>query len=329
MEPAILIDKLTKEYKKSGLWGKRTSDKPILAVRDVSFVVNKGELFGLLGPNGAGKTTLVKMLCTLVLPSSGSAIVAGFDLADEHAIRAATGLVVSDERSFFWRLSVQRNLDFFASLYGLQGNQAKDRIHAVLCDVDMQDRCGQEFSSLSTGMRQRIAIARALLHKPKILFLDEPTRSLDPIATKRVHALIQRLLDQKDMTVFLITHDLSEAEKLCHRVALMHEATIRRIGRIEILRQELGTKREYLITCKLPQNGNLKLLQEQIPSLIYTPTDTHPNSGEIRFHAGEFDGVLTRVIDYLREWDIPIGDIVSTPLTLEEIFAHYTAGGND
>jgi len=268
-------------------------------------------------------------LCTLILPSSGSAAVAGYDLTEEHAIRAATGLVVSDERSFFWRLSVQRNLDFFASMYGLFGQRSRDRIRTVLQDVDLLDRAEQEFSNLSSGMRQRLAIARALLHEPQILFLDEPTRSLDPIATQRMHNLIMRLMRQKEMTVFLITHDLAEAEKMCQRVALMHRAQIRKIGRPEELRRHLNPKREYMVTCNLPEAIKLKELQDQVPSLKYEPAESGRLHGELRFQASENDGGLTAVMDLLRQQGVQIRAIEGAPPTLEEVFAHYTAGTDE
>jgi ABC-type Na+ transport system ATPase subunit NatA len=177
MELAIKTENLSKTYSRTGLWRNRRKKQETTAVSDVSLSVPKGELFGLLGPNGAGKTTQVKILCILILPSSGSATVAGIDLKRERAIRAVTGLVVSDERSFYWRLSVQRILEFFAALHGLYGHAVSQRVKSVLEVVNLGDRRDQRFSDLSSGMRQRLAIARALLHVPKILILDEPTRS--------------------------------------------------------------------------------------------------------------------------------------------------------
>ncbi len=329
METAVKINKLTKVFEKPGRWQLRPKREPLTAVDDITLSVDKGELFGLLGPNGAGKTTLVKMLCTLILPSSGSATVAGYDLADEHAIRAQTGLVVSDERSFFWRLSIQKNLDFFAAMYGLFGQQSRERIQTVLKNVDLHDRTNQNFSDLSSGMRQRLAIARALLHEPQILFLDEPTRSLDPIATQRMHDLILRLIRQNEMTVFLITHDLAEAEKLCRRLALMHQAKIRKIGRPEALRRHLNPKRNYTITCNLTDTSIVELLSHQIPSLKYSPPISSGVPGDLHFQASENNRELTAVIDLLRQRDIEIGEIEGAPPTLEEVFAHYTTGSDE
>ncbi|MEJ2748263.1 MAG: ABC transporter ATP-binding protein [Anaerolineae bacterium] len=219
---AIEARHLSKQFDKPQGWRRLARMTPVTAVSDLSLAIPEGELFGLLGPNGAGKTTLVKMLCTLILPSSGGVTVAGHDLAEAGAIRAAVGLVVSDDRSFYWRLSARRNLVFFAAMHGLYGRAAAERIDQVLADVDLLDVADRRFGQFSSGMKQRLAVARSLLHRPRILFLDEPSRSLDPTATHRLHTLIRRLMAEQEMTIFLITHDLAEAEALCDRVAFMH-----------------------------------------------------------------------------------------------------------
>ena len=200
MDIAVEINRLTKHFDKPQGWRRLANFKPVTAVQEVSLTIPRQELFGLLGPNGAGKTTLVKMLCTLILPSRGEATVAGYSLEQDAAIRAAVGLVVADERSFYWRLTGRRNLMFFAAMHRLFGREAQRRVEQVLADVDLLDRAGDRFSNYSTGMRQRLAIARSLLHQPEILFLDEPSRSLDPTATQHLHTLIQRLLEKQGVT---------------------------------------------------------------------------------------------------------------------------------
>ncbi|MFQ5577064.1 MAG: ATP-binding cassette domain-containing protein, partial [Anaerolineae bacterium] len=149
---AIEVRDLTKVYQKSQGWRRRARGEVVTAVSNLTFAIPQGELFGLLGPNGAGKTTLIKMLCTLVLPSSGQATIAGHDLADAGAIRASVGLVVSDDRSFYWRLSARQNLAFFAAMHGLNGRVAYDRIDEVLTQVDLRDVAGRRFGQLSSGM---------------------------------------------------------------------------------------------------------------------------------------------------------------------------------
>ena len=218
---AIETNGLSKTFEPPQGWRKlRRSGGGITAVQNVSLRIPEGELFGLLGPNGAGKTTLTKLLCTLILPTAGQANIAGHTLQNTRAIRAAVGLVVTDERSFYWRLSGYRNLQFFAALHGLYGTAADERIRYLLPIVGLSEAAERRFSEYSSGMKQRLAIARALLHQPRILFLDEPSRSLDPTATFQLQLLIKDLQAQ-GVTIFLITHDLAEAEKLCERVAVM------------------------------------------------------------------------------------------------------------
>ncbi len=326
MEPAIKTQQISKVFTPSTGWRQRGEKVSITAVDDVTLTVGKGELFGLLGPNGAGKTTLVKMLCTLILPTSGTATVAGIDLRDERKIRAVSGLVVSDERSFFWRLSVQRNLEFFAAMYGLNGRNASARIEAVVRDVDLIDRAGQRFSDLSSGMRQRLAIARALLHEPKILFLDEPTRSLDPIATRHLHELILRVREERQMTILLITHDLAEAEKLCDRVALMHQARLRKVGKPQDLRRHLNPQRYYTLATSPISEEKCRALQEIIPTIVCSqPGEIKPRS-EVRFRASEDDDELTAVIDFLRQNDVKVFAVTGGPPSLEDVFTHFTRG---
>jgi len=278
--------------------GKNGAD--VTAVSAINLHIEKGELFGLLGPNGAGKTTLVKMLCTLIAPSTGAGRVAGFDLAQAGDIRAAVGLVVPDERSFHWRLSARRNLTFFAAMYGINGRFAQKRIDELLHDVDLFAVADRPFGKFSSGMRQRLAIARSLLHNPQILFLDEPTRSLDPIATEKLHTLLLRLMAERDMTAFLITHDLAEAEKLCGRVGLMNNGRLHSIGRPADLRRQLYPYRDYRIETT-----------EEV----------------LTFRAVEGDGQLTAVIDRLRQQNATIRSIDSEPPSLEDVFMHTMGDG--
>jgi ABC-2 type transport system ATP-binding protein len=293
----------------------------ITAVDQITLNVPQGELFGLLGPNGAGKTTLVKMLTTLIHPTSGTAEVAGYPLTNTQGIRQSVGLVVSDERSFYWRLSGRRNLEFFASMYGLHGDDARRRIRHVLGQVNMTAEADKPFSTYSTGMRQRLAISRSLLHQPQILFLDEPSRSLDPTATVRLHELIGELVDQEQVTIFLITHDLLEAEKLCQRIAVMHQGRIQVVGRPVDLRRRLRSQMFYTLrTDPIGQQATLSLAH-LLPDL---KSELIGEQEQLFFKAGEGDGLLTAVLDRLRELDIQIYSVEGQPPSLEEVFAHYT-----
>jgi ABC-2 type transport system ATP-binding protein len=223
-EPALVVEHLSKRF------GSR------LAFDDVSFRVGYGEVFGFLGPNGAGKTTTVRTLGTLLTPSSGSGTVAGIELRAENgpAIRSRIS-IMPESPGLYLRLTVAENLDCFARLYRLPDRQ--QRIERALRAVNLGDRANDLCRSLSKGLRQRAALARALLNDPSVLFLDEPTSGLDPVATREVHELIAALKDH-GVTIFLTTHRLEEAERICDRVAIL-TTTMRLIGSPDELRAQL------------------------------------------------------------------------------------------
>lgn len=324
MDAVVKTHSLTKQFVATGGWRRRSRQAVTSAVRDVNLTVERGELFGLLGPNGAGKTTLVKMLCTLVLPSSGTATVAGYPLQQGPAIRAAVGLMVTDDRSFYWRLSGRENLHFFAALHQIHGSEARRRVAEVLEQVDMAAAAERRFSDYSTGMKQRMALARALLHRPQLLFLDEPSRSLDPTATRRLHSLLQRLLAERDVTIFLITHDLAEAEKLCGRVAVMHQGRIRAVGEPALLRQQLVQRITYDVTVDTLSSEAEQLLRQLLPHLSMTSASDRL---KLRFQVQDADGALDTLLHTLRKHGSTILHIESRSPSLEEVFAHLTTDG--
>jgi ABC-2 type transport system ATP-binding protein len=225
--PAIEVRHLTKDF------GDR------VAFQDVSFEIGYGEVFGFLGPNGAGKTTMVRTLGTLLSPTSGSATVAGFPLSPENGVEIRRRIaIVPESPGLYLRLSVTENLECFADLY--EAPDPSDRIGRALRAVHLADRANDACGTLSKGLRQRVALARALLSDPQVLFLDEPTAGLDPVATRDVHGLIAALR-RSGVTIFLTTHRLEEAERLCDRVAILN-TTLRTIGRPAELREQLFAK---------------------------------------------------------------------------------------
>jgi ABC-2 type transport system ATP-binding protein len=207
-----------------------------VAYQDVSFEIGHGEIFGLLGPNGAGKTTMVRTLGTLIAPTSGSATVAGIPLTPKNGLEIRRRIAIMPESpGLYLRLSVTENLQCFADLYDVP--DLDDRIGRALRAVNLADRAHDTCGSLSKGLRQRAALARALLSDPQVLFLDEPTSGLDPVAAHDVHELIATLR-QRGVTIFLTTHRLEEAERLCDRVAILN-TTLRTIGRPDELHERL------------------------------------------------------------------------------------------
>lgn len=211
---AIEIAKLTRVF------GER------VAVQDLSLAIPAGSVFGFLGPNGAGKTTTVRMLAALIQPSSGSARVAGYTLGRENeAIRRSVG-ILTETPGLYERLSARQNLLFFARLYGLNGRRADEQVERYLRLLELWERREERVGSFSKGMRQKLAIARALLHEPAVVFLDEPTSGLDPEAARMIHQFIKDLRAE-GRTIFLTTHNLHEADELCDQVAVFRTRLLR------------------------------------------------------------------------------------------------------
>lgn len=200
--------------------------KEVVAVEDISFDVQAGELFGLLGPNGAGKTTTVKMLATLLIPTGGTARVAGFDVVKQaNEVRQRIGFIFGGERGLYWRLSGEDNLRYFASLYGVDPAVSKKRIPYLLEMVGLQGRGNERVGGYSRGMKQRLHVARTLLHDPDILFLDEPTIGLDPVGAREFRQVILNLQSQKK-TILLTTHYMFEADALSDRIAIINKGKV-------------------------------------------------------------------------------------------------------
>jgi ABC-2 type transport system ATP-binding protein len=234
-DPTISINHLSKTYPvpfaRLKTFLRRKTKPPVDALRDVSFDVYRGEIFGLIGRNGAGKTTLTKIVATLVQPTTGTVTVNGFDsVHDDENVRTQVGLSGAEERSFYWRLTSEQNLLFFARLYGLSNRLAMRRIGELFAQLELEPVRSKRFGELSTGNKQRLAVARALLPNPPVLLLDEPTRSLDPLAASRMRELIKTLVTQDPPATILFTsHNLSEVETLCNRVAVISGGEIRAV----------------------------------------------------------------------------------------------------
>ena len=218
MKPVITINQLTRTFKET------------VAVDNLSLEVHAGEIFGFLGHNGAGKTTTVRLLNGVIEPTSGSMRVLGFDpQVDGPALRARTG-VLTETPSLDERLTAWDNLSIYADLYGVPKAEVKQRIKELLAEFDLADRVQEKVGGYSKGMKQRLALARALLHKPELIFLDEATSGLDPISAHHVNGLIERMARREGCTVFMCTHNLVEAQRLCDRVAILEHGRLVALG---------------------------------------------------------------------------------------------------
>lgn len=238
---AVILNSLSKTYP----GGKK-------AVDSVSLSLSPGEVFGFLGPNGAGKTTTVKLLNGMLTPSSGSCTVFGLDPSQNpEQVHSLSG-VVTEHAQMYDTLTGLENLAFFGNLYGLSPAESRERGAALLEQLELSGAKGQKLAAYSTGMRQRLSLARALIHRPKILFLDEPTSGLDPESAQNVHQMIRRLAGENGITVFLCTHQLRYAQEICTRYGLMDEGRLLAEGTLEALRSRTHTGLRAEITAQNP-----------------------------------------------------------------------------
>ena len=257
---AISIRNLSKTYpvsfRRVRAFFRRPPKEPVEALREVSFDVHTGEIFGLIGRNGAGKTTLTKIVATLVHPTTGSVVVRGNDsVVNDVQVRREIGLATAEERSFYWRLTGEQNLMFFARLHGLSDRTAKQRIRELFAKLELEEVARRRFGEMSTGNKQRLAVARAMLSDPPVLLLDEPTRSLDPLAAARMRQMISSLAKQDPpVTILLTSHNLAEVETLCERVAIISRGRIRAIDTPQHLRG-LTSKSEQVHVTVSGLNG--------------------------------------------------------------------------
>jgi ABC-2 type transport system ATP-binding protein len=306
----------------------RTDKNRITAVDSVSLEVGRGTLFGLLGPNGAGKTTLIKMLCTLILPDSGTARVNGHELTNEEKVKASVGLVGGQERSFYWRLTGRQNLEFFAALYGFSHQKMAARIDELARLLGMEDFVDRRFDGYSSGMKQRLGIARGLLNEPQILFLDEPTKSLDPTSAARLRNTIHDLVRREGYTVVLVTHQLPEAEELCDRIAIMHRGRITVVDDIANLRRLVRPEKRYRfeVSGLLPAATATLRRLEGVTTLETESLDGDRIGLEVRLLDSREGSSLAEVVDTIVGHGGRIAEITSRELSLDEVFQKYTEG---
>lgn len=262
MTLAIETKDLRRIYKLRGV-RRKDEEKTLIALDGVDLEVRQGELFGLLGPNGAGKTTLIKILATLLLPSSGAALVNGLDVTrDVNAIRRQISMVSGGETSGYGLLTVEENLWMFARFYGLESHVARQRIAAMLEVVGLADRRRAKISDLSTGLRQKMNFIRGFVSDPNVVFLDEPTLGLDVNAAREVRGFVRQwMASHPDRTLLLTTHYMAEADDLCDRLAIVN--------------------RGKLLICDTPQNLKKRLQREAVFHLRVGPLGPRPNRDEM------------------------------------------------
>ncbi|HVF43723.1 MAG TPA: ABC transporter ATP-binding protein [Pyrinomonadaceae bacterium] len=297
MSAAISIHDVSKTYPVPLAGARRLfrmkSPAPVEALNGVTLEVGEGEVFGLIGRNGAGKTTLAKIIATLVQPTEGEVSVRGFDsVREESRVRAQVGLASAEERSFYWRLTVEQNLAFFSRLYGLGTRDGARRVEELLGLFELTALRRRRFGELSTGNKQRMAVARAMLNSPPVLLLDEPTRSLDPLAAASMRQLIGSLArGPRPVTILLTSHNLAEVEELCERVAVISRGRIRAVDGPHTLRAAHRRRERVRLTLRGVQ---VERARELLIASLALP------DGAARFEAGQTGDNLVAV-DFERE----------------------------
>ena len=261
----------------------------LVAVDHMELNIPEGTIFGLLGPNGAGKSTTTRLLSTLLRPTEGTAVVGGYDIIENPvSVREITGVLPEESNhTIYPALTTYDNLLYFARLYGVPDDEIAPRIEELLWFMDLWERKDDKAGELSTGNRQRLALCRAILHRPKVLLLDEPTSALDPIAAKRVRELILSLAQKYKQTFFINSHNLPEVQRICDKIAIIDEGKVLLHGSTQELRSTLLAKQEFRIrvagdlkkTLSIAKSMNfVEDVKEEVDSIVVTienPTDNN------------------------------------------------------
>ena len=327
--PAVETKDLVKVFERGRrtIWQRlrREHDKRerFRAVDGIDLVVEPGEIFGLLGPNGAGKTTTMKMLATLLIPTSGTIRVLGIDpLMRPREVRARLGAMLSGERSLYMKLTGRENLEYFAALYHVPPGETKARIEKVLAAVKLADRADDYVERYSTGMRQRLALARALLPDPPLVVLDEPTVGLDPQASRDLRDRVRELKAQ-GRTVLLTTHYMEEADQLCDRVAIIDH------GRIVALDTPAALKRtiraEEVVHLEISLDGDESAVIDRLGrSATVARSERSNGTLTVTAHCASARDFVPAAFDAARSTGTTIRHVEVVPVTLEDVFLALT-----
>ena len=312
METAIHAEGLWKTFPR-GWWRRR--GQPVL--RDLQLVIPAGTIFGILGPNGAGKTTLISILATLLLPDAGTVQVLGLDVRRQAGLVRRRINLASGAAKFVWSLTVEENLRFYGRLYGLWGRTLTARLEEMVALFQLQDYRHSPFETLSSGLKQRLALAKALMSWPELLFLDEPTNGLDPIAAQHTRDEIVRLNRQTGVTIILTTHNLREAEQLCQEVAFLGEGRIQAQGSIRALQTQLGLGDRVQVEFSTPLP---RLDCQHLPGVLRC----RQNETHLELVLDHSDSRLPLVIQEISQAGGQIQAIRVTAADLEELYREFS-----
>ena len=309
---------------------KKSAVSYVAAVDGVSFEIRRGEVFGLLGPNGAGKSTTIRMLCTLLEPTAGTARVNGLDIVKQaNLVRQNLGTLLAGERSIYWKLTARENLEYFAALYHIPPDVAKKRINELLERMELTSRADDLVEKFSTGMKQRVAISKALVANPPILLLDEPTLGLDPQAARNLRELISQLKDEGH-TILLTTHYMEEADQLSDRIGIIDQGKIIALDTPERLKEQIGQKDVIRLEIS-GWHDDLAQTIESLPGvekLIARRMENERGTSEAVFsvslHAASSRAVLPGVIDKINYNGTRLVNMNIVRPSLEDVFIQLT-----
>ncbi len=332
MDYAIVVEKLEKTYVIKRGWFRRRVER-IKALRGVSFRVKRGEVYGLLGPNGAGKTTTIKIVSTLLLPDSGSASVLGYDVISEaQRVREVIGVSLSVERGFFWKLTGYENLKYFGLLRGLSGDYLEKRINYVMDLVGLKKLGGDEkfFEEYSLGMKARLSIARALLHDPEVVILDEPTLGLDPPSARTIRELLVKLAREEGKTILITSHNMFEVEMICDRIAIINEGRIIAEDTVPGLKKLIAREIPIVVEAWKPGLSVEELVDGIKRELGVTASVSIDEKGFTRIKAlvpmGEDDRFIHSIVSMLQRSGAKIRSARVEEPSLEDVFIKLTGG---
>jgi ABC-2 type transport system ATP-binding protein len=289
------------------------------AVDDLNLDVGQGEIFGLLGPNGAGKTTTAGMLTTRVIPTSGQAFVGGIDVVAHPALAKQILGIVSQQNTLDRQLNVWENLYFHGRLFGISARESKRTASALLEQFQLERWADASVYALSGGMAQRLMVARAIFHRPAVLFLDEPTAGLDPQSRLALWETL-RTLNGEGQTILLTTHYMEEADQLCGRVAIMDRGKILALDTSAALKQQIDADTIVTVTASGDRADLARVLADGVDGV----THTRPIEGGVELHVKGKDRLLPRVVAVAEEAGFPVLDLSVTEPTLETVFINLT-----
>ena len=293
----------------------------LTAVDSLSLQVPRGSVFGFLGPNGSGKTTTVRLLLGLLEPDAGSGRVLGNDIATHDAVIRTVSGALLEHNGLYERLSAEKNLDYYANIYHLPPAQKQTRIRELLESVDLWERRKEEVGKWSRGMKQKLAIIRALIHRPKVLFLDEPTAGLDPLASIALRDELKALVEREGVTVFLNTHNLAEAEKLCDLVGVIHKGRLLQVGTPAELGQ-IGGSASVMIAG---EGFTPALVQAvaRLPEII----QVQAKNGSLQLTLSSPQTRIHQAITLMVEHGAQIEEVVREKSSLEKVFVQLVENG--